>query len=131
MIELTLTLQGPLFDGRADKALDDYTRAVAKRVADKGTAEVRTRLAAVLRHPTAEGGHYRDHITNRAVTDGYLITDTRSEYGPWLEGTSTRNRTTRFKGYHTFRLITQQLGHQAQAVAESAIGPYIVRMGGR
>jgi hypothetical protein len=128
MLTIDSELSGPLFDGEADKALDDYARAIERHIADYGVAQIRHHLDVVVRHPT---GHYRDHVKDRAVAAGYQIHDSRVVYGPWLEGISERNRSTRFKGYATFRLMTGHLNRSAVYLAESIIDPYLERMGGR
>ena len=38
-----------------------------------------------------------------------IIHDSKVIYGPWLEGISSRNQTSRFKGYSLFRKAHQQL----------------------
>lgn len=42
-------------------------------------------------------------------------------YGPWLEGTSSRNQTTRFKGYAMFRRTKQQLDKEKDRIMGRAI----------
>jgi hypothetical protein len=49
-------------------------------------------------------------------------------YGPWLEGVGSRNRTTRFKGYFTFRRTAQQLKSRSTAVANGVLRRYLSRM---
>lgn len=128
MIALEVELSGPLFNGEADKAIDDYVRAAEKHIADHGVSLIHQHLDVVLRQQ--DPGGYHDHIANRATADGYLIHDSQVIYGPWLEGISERNESTRFKGYATFRLMTGQLNRSAAALAEAIIDPYLARMGG-
>jgi hypothetical protein len=128
MLTFDFEMSGPLFDGRAGKALDEYVLAAEQHLAEQGEAMVERHFKARVRNPT---GYYQSHIRNRAVADGHLITDSRVIYGPWLEGTSQRNRETRFKGYASFRRTTQQLDRSAAVLAESIIDPYLARMGGR
>lgn len=55
-------------------------------------------------------GHYRRSVNGRML--GSLhgeIHDSKVVYGPWLEGVSARNQTTRFKGYAAFRRARQEL----------------------
>jgi hypothetical protein len=63
-----------------------------------------------------------DHATEEAVT-----TD-NATYGPWLEGTGSRNETTRFKGYHGFRQAGQELDRQAKEIADRAMEPHVEAM---
>ena len=86
------------------------------------------RLQSVLRHET---GKYRSKIkTDRVSEERWDITDQGYYYGPWLEGTGSRNETTRFKGYGTFRRITQELQERAPAIADVAFSRYIEQLGG-
>ena len=50
-----------------------------------------------------------------------LIHDSNVIYGPWLEGTSSRNQTTRFKGYSMFRRTTQQLNREKGRIVNGHI----------
>jgi hypothetical protein len=121
-MDVTFEARGPLFDGRLEHAIAVGLEDGLDDVAQRGVNLVRQRLGGVLRHPT---GHYESVIqteragADRAVTDGGII------YGPWLEGVSERNRTTRFKGYATFRRTTAELDRQAGAIAERAISDRI------
>lgn len=69
----------------------------------------------------ASTGHYRRSI--HGVTEHLhgRIDDSGVVYGPWLEGTSSRNETTRFKGYASFRRVGQALVREAPRVLESEI----------
>lgn len=112
------TSGGSLFDGSAERAIgraaDDAERVVAR----EGERMVRLRLGTVLRRPT---GRYMSRI--RTVRRGGVseVNDSGIIYGPWLEGTGSRNRTTRFKGYFTFRTVSQQLDRRAGRLAEPVI----------
>jgi len=58
----------------------------------------------------ASTGNYRRNVHGEVRSYFFLrqqsfgrIHDSGVVYGPWLEGTSRRNNTTRFKGYRSFR----------------------------
>lgn len=119
-------ISGPLFDGRADAAVNAFTDEAEVRIAEHGVNMVRTQLDRVLRNPT---GYYESQVqTDRSVGD-VAINDNGVVYGPWLEGVGSRNRTTRFKGYATFRIVTQQLDAISVHIAEGVLPPYLARMG--
>ena len=114
-----VSFSGPLFDGRADAALRRYLDVMPDDVAQKGIDMIHVRLAGVLRHDT---GRYTAHVHKEKQLDDLVITDTPVVYGPWLEGTGSRNSPrTRFKGYHTFRLIRQMLDTQAGDIAQHSL----------
>lgn len=128
MIDLEVTASGPIFDGRAVKAVDDFLTEAEEVVADEGVNRVRARLGNVLRNPT---GAYQSRITTDLARQDRVVTDQRSVKGPWLEGTSSRNRTTRFKGYRTFRIVAQDLQGDAARIAEQrALPKFLRRMNG-
>jgi hypothetical protein len=113
--------RGPVFDGRAERANRELTGACVERVAREGKNDVTTRLDQVIRHPTP---YYETRIrTDKQTAERWLINDGPHtfKYGPWLEGTGSRNRTTRFKGYWTFKIVTQKLRTKAGRVAEGEL----------
>ncbi|MEU3161785.1 hypothetical protein ABZ753_30935 [Streptomyces griseoincarnatus] len=84
---------------------------------------IHTRLRQVLRHPT---GYYQSKISVDRTGDGrYKIHDQRIIYGPWLEGTGSRNSpVTRFPGYFTFRRTKALLDRQAPQIARELLARY-------
>ncbi len=120
----TVTTSGPIFDGRADLALGQACRESERRIAILGASMVRTFLNRVLRVQTP---FYRMQVEAEPEAPGWKIWDQDVIYGPWLEGTGSRNRTTRFKGYFTFRTIAAQLQARAAAVCEHVITTYQAR----
>jgi len=110
---------GPLFDGRAAEIIDRYVDAVRHDVAQEGENRIHAVLGTVLRQNT---GRYESMIhTERQVND-LAITDTPIVYGPWLEGEGSRNfPRTRFRGYHTFRNVSQTLEADAGDIAERTL----------
>lgn len=127
-MDMKTTATGPLFDGRAEKAVADFLGDATRDVADRGVNEVRSRLGQAFQNPT---GSYRSKVvTDRASTDGWAVTDGGVVYGPWLEGVGSRNKSTRFKGYQTFRRTAQWLDGKAGGIAETTLKRFLPRMGG-
>lgn len=123
-VQVQMNVSGPLFDGRAEAAIDDFLDAAKSTVADVAVIELRTLGMSQYDHPT---GFYVSTIHVERVMEDYVITD-NAVYGDWLEGVSSRNAATRFKGYKTFRLITQRLKRDAVVIAEATIRRFISRM---
>lgn len=123
--QVTVRRSGPLFDGRARQAVQSYARAAEKAVAQEGARMVRRRLHQVLRHPT---GYYEGHVAAEMVNDRWEVNDDGVVYGPWLEGTGSRNRTTRFKGYATFRRTRALLDRQSAQIAQRELPRYLREM---
>jgi hypothetical protein len=125
-VNVTVTQKGAIFNASATKAA--ATRMVTginEAIAQEGVNRVKSRLGQVLQNPT---GYYESRIqtkrgtTYRGVWDGGVI------YGGWLEGVSSRNKTTRFKGYHVFRDIQQQLAKDKERIAQPLVTKFISEM---
>lgn len=115
----TVRKRGPLFsEARRHRIIDAACVQAHQAVAKVGNDQVHRRLHGVLRHPT---GFYESHVVTDLAETESRVTDSGIIYGHWLEGTGSRNRTTRFKGYFTFRLITQGLRRDAGKIAEAAM----------
>ena len=115
-VEVKLT--GPIFDGKAGPMLQKATARAVKVLADKGEERLaqlaRPRPAGVYLSVTQAGrrkaskGNFRRQM-RKAVTETGARLYNKTIYGPWLEGTSSRNATTRFKGYAMYRKTAQYL----------------------
>lgn len=119
-----VTVSGPLFDGQAQAALDAYAERLPDDIAQEGQQMVRDHLNLVLRQNL---GVYvsRVHVRHDFAS---MVIENDMVYSPWLEGIDERNRSTRFKGYHTFRIIGQRLDDEAEGMAEDILRPYLEEM---
>lgn len=122
----SVNASGPIFDGSAERALGDFLEDASKNLGEYVQGEVQNRLKTVLRHPT---GFYQSHIDIKVIDTHAVVSDSGVIYGPWLEGVSSRNKRSRFKGYHTFRLVNQQIQAKSVDVAERDLHRYLDRMG--
>jgi hypothetical protein len=122
-ISAKVTTRGGIFKpsgiaavGRAEMRVEDTTAA-------EGVSMVRSRLRSVLQNPT---GYYSSQIRARRDTIGTAeVTDSGVIYGPWLEGVSSRNQTTRFKGYATFRRTKQELAGKVPGIVKGDIATLV------
>ena len=103
------------------------TADIVERLAVEGERRWLTGLAATLRKPT---GAYVSRIDHQSSATRSRVHDNRAIYGPWLEGTGSRNKTTRFKGYANARKATQQLEAGAPHLAEQVIREHLSELGG-
>ena len=126
-IDVSVLTRGPVFDGRAPAAVRAYLADATQQVAQQAFADVHHELDRVIREPTP---YYETQILNDRVSgERWRIHDRGISYGPWLEGTSSRNRTTRFKGYATFRRICQAFNQgKARTIAERVLARHIGRL---
>jgi len=123
-------VSGPLFDGRADAAvtawLDDTKKDLASTAADM------LRAFPMDKTGRARGG-FQSNINAVSRGPDQVITGPTIRgvaWTPWLEGTSQRNNSTRFKGYRLFRQTAAELSLHVKPVAEEKLPPYIEAMGG-
>jgi hypothetical protein len=103
---------------KAAVLVENGVQEAGEDIAQEAYNEIRKRLNQVLQHPT---GHYESRVMTSTQSNTLVISDGGVIYGPWLEGTSSRNGRTRFKGYHVFREIQQRMVKQADTIADAAI----------
>lgn len=140
-VHIDISASGPVFDGQAEEIIDRYCTHVEQVIGDKGVAMIRAYLPTqykYLKDPSSLGWHgnrnhfipglYQSVIHTVQLDDAVLIHDTPCVYGPWLEGVGSRNPVTRFKGYHTFRIISQVLNGMATDIATAELPRYIAEM---
>ena len=125
-LNVTVRQKGAVFNASASKAAGQRMVVnINEALAQEGVNRVKQRLGQVLQNPT---GYYESRIQTvkraayRGVSDGGVI------YGGWLEGISSRNRTTRFKGYHVFRDIQQQLARDKERLAQPFVNKFVQEM---
>lgn len=114
-LEIEVTDNSPITDGRLSRATTDALEAAERETAELGRQMIRQHLGRVLRHPT---GRYESGIVAEKVGENWRVSDSGIVYGPWLEGVSRRNARSRFKGYATFRKIGQELGREGVTILE-------------
>ena len=126
-VHATINMDGPLYDGRAERAMSDFAEAAVDAVAEQGFADIGFTLIRVLKHPT---GYYQSRIRNRQLgPTTRVLYDDRVIYGAWLEGVGSRNTpVTRFEGYFTFRRVAMGLRRKAKPLAEQTLRKYLGRM---
>ena len=119
-------LRGPLLEGRAPAIITEAIKAAVADVTAEGERDVKLQLRPG--HGLVSG-HYRRSIHGETGSALHgRIHDSNVVYGPWLEGVSSRNQTTRFKGYAMFRNATQQLERKKGALLEHRVRQAVGRM---
>ena len=97
-------------------------------VADIAETRVRTHLST---HQRVQTGFNVSHVQTKNVSATQTdVVQTNAVYGPWIEGTGSRNRTTRFKGYRTFRTIGQEMRSRVGAIIAPHVRSMIEELGG-
>ncbi|WP_030798969.1 hypothetical protein [Streptomyces sp. NRRL S-337] len=121
--------EGPLFDGRAERAIQDAANDARDDVSQFAEEHVLALTGQYFRHPS---GYYESHImTTRVSADVDLVHDQGVVYGPWLEGVGSRNApATRFAGYGHWRQTKQLVEARGPEIAERAVRRHLPEMGG-
>jgi hypothetical protein len=116
---VSVTAIGPVFNGQLQRAIVAGTHEGLVQLGDDAKVNILQVFSDVLRtHPTMrlEGG-----VRVRPVGADFIVDDGGVIYGSWIEGLGSRNRTSRFKGYATYRRVTQALNLRAAQVVAKAI----------
>lgn len=126
--------RGPIFDGGANAALDSYVRDFQEELAHQGQSIIRDKANRMNKSGRGGTGRAAAHVHARNEGGSWKVVG-ESEAGetwwPWLEGETKRNFTTRFRGYHTFRMTAGILNKRAKRVGDELIKKYLPLMGGR
>jgi glycine/D-amino acid oxidase-like deaminating enzyme len=121
------TVKGPFFDAGYTRAKTREMLVGATRdVSQQAFVETMTNLNARIRHPTP---YYETQINTRNDS-AYVrtVNDNGVIYGPWLEGVGSRNRTTRFKGYFSFRRAAQKVRRMIPKLTRGRVRTFIRSM---
>jgi hypothetical protein len=130
-VRVDCRVSGPLANGDAEKAAEDWAKNTTQALADKGVEILRS-------WPMNKTGRAHGAFENALKTERISPTETRIPgpmergvvWSPWLEGTTKRNDSTGFKGYGLFRRTRLQLQKMAPQVAQAELEKALPRMGG-
>lgn len=148
IIHASLDAHGALLDGTAHGDVRRFMVHIEDYLAEEAISRIRAYLPTQYMYLGHNGGtpyynpvppnagFYQTQIhSTRLDVDSVMVTDTPVVYGPWLEGVSSKNLVIwphrfnppprRFPGYHTFRIIGQQLNSEAGAIAEREFQPFM------
>lgn len=126
-VRATVKLTGPLADGSAPQIVHTWLDGVKQDIAGEGVRMLR----AVKMDKTGRAtGHYQAELQATTVSYNDVKLHSAAIYGPWLEGVSERNRSTRFKGYHLWRQTAQELDRLAPQIAEKRMPELVRELGG-
>lgn len=122
-LDVSTQSRGPMFDGRAQRAANEYVNRLERQLADDGRTILLDQLDRVLKTQTPY------YTTRIEVVDGNKIWDNRVVYGPWLAGIGSRNYpVTRFKGYDHWIQTRHILNERKRGIGERLLRRYTGRM---
>lgn len=120
-VTVTVDTSGPFFDGRAQRALEEFVDGAPYEIAGEGVGTWLSIYRPQVQHPTP----YYEYLVHRervAYGESRLWDGGKVKYGPWLEGNGTRNYpVTRFRGYHSMEKSTPIIQAQAGGIAENLL----------
>jgi hypothetical protein len=130
-IKLDCQVSGPLGDGTAIKAAEQWAERTSQALADEGVAMLRA-------FPMDKTGRARGGFQGALKTVRRSPTEVRIPgpqqrgvaWSPWLEGGSKRNSSTGFKGYHLFRKTRLALSKEAPQIGQKELDKLMAEMGG-
>ena len=139
-VNTSVELKGPLFK-EGISFIDDAAEAAVQELMEDGES----RLDETLRTGDEGGvfltvqqagkrksvGDYRRGVSGVRRRLHALISDGGKVYGPWLEGTSPKNKTSRFKGYAQFRKTKDWLQKRAKKTLQRHVARAVKRLNGR
>jgi hypothetical protein len=127
-----VTISGPLFDGRAAEAVDEWLTKTKAELGEQAYAIVRSKADRMNRSGRGGTGQAAGGV-RIAYADAVVVSGGihEGEFSwPWLEGTSKRNQSTPFRGYHAFRLASRIVAKRARKTAQANLEDFIGQMGG-
>lgn len=111
---ISITFTGPFFNG-IQAQITAMVDEMQYRVAAAALERVQYNLDRSIQFPTP---YYETQIMMQTQLTDLVVHDRGIAYGPWLEGVSSRNRTSSFSGYHSFRRAADEVRRQAPAICQ-------------
>ena len=110
-VDVTVQTSGPLFTSDVEAVINRWLGPVKGSYGRQGLSQMGFWMDHYFRDPTP---FYETMVTTERRGDDVVIHDRGIVYGDWLAGVSSRNQTTRFKGYahwrRTFQWLEQEEG---------------------
>ena len=120
---VSVTMRGAIVEGKTAKPAADLIRAIDKAVAEDTKDTWFRLLRKSVRKWT---GAYGRTIKVKHTAKQSIVSDFGAQpYGPWLEGTSRRNRATRFKGYHALKRARAEVQQRAGKIGEKVTAKHL------
>ncbi len=132
-VRAVVKVSGPIFDGVAERVIEQVLHETNKDLADKGRDEIRAAADAMDRSGRGGTGRAAAGVTLSERPGGYRIFGAMRQgevWWPWLEGSTSRNRKTKFHGYHTFSKTAKRLDDIAADTLQKHLSEHLAELGG-
>lgn len=121
-----MPVQGGLFDGGWEAGMTELIVDLTGAVADTALDTWRGNLDRNIR---VNQGHYVSETRVTRTDDAAIVNDGTSVYGPWLEGTGSRNDpVTRFKGYDSARDAAAAINEKTDEIGAPVVARFVEAM---
>ncbi len=125
---VTIQVSGPWFDGQVPGLVTQMLDEIKYQISSQVLADWMLHMDQSFKSPTP---YYETQAMVQRVSEDWVVHDRGLTYGPWLEGLSTRNDTTRFKGYASLRRAVQSVTrHKAGQIVARIVRNHVGRMNG-
>ena len=128
MLEISFNsrVSGPISSGRMQKDVAAYEHDVAEAIAEFGEKTWVHNLEGSIREPTP---YYWTRIDTRELSPNrYEVHDHDIVYGPWLEGTGSRNAPNSiFPGYRSLARTKESVRRRRGGIARRILREYRAR----
>jgi hypothetical protein len=122
---LNMIVKGPIVEGKTAPLVAAMIRDVDHAYAEALLTDWRDLLRGSVRKWTGAYGRAMKVIHTAKQSK---VGDSGKPYGMWLEGTSRRNKTTRFKGYAALKRAKAQMQRgSGKAIAEKIVHEHVGR----
>jgi hypothetical protein len=122
-LNITVAQKGQIFDAAKSKAAATrMVTAINEVLAEETLARIKAIYNRSVVNPT---GYYESQlqVERRGTYRG--VTDNKVSYGGWLEGIDPRNRSTRFKGYGSFKHAKSSIQQDKERIAQPAVTKFV------
>lgn len=130
-IRADAVVTGPLFDGRAARAAQEWAEKTSQALGDEGVKMLRQ--VPMNKSGRATGAFQEKVQAVRRSPSEVRIAGPQERgvvWASWLEGVSKRNQSTGFKGYRLFRKTRQALDEKATEIGQRELEKLLPEMGG-
>lgn len=127
---MKLDVSGALADGRAEDAIGEWQERTSQALADEA-------MKLLGDFPMDKSGRstgaFRSSLQERRKSQSDVsIPGMRIRgvtWGPWLEGTTQRNRSTKFRGYRLFAKTRAELDNMATEIGQRELDAVMAEIG--
>lgn len=126
-LETEVDVRGAYLQGRDVPIMREFFEQAKQEVARVGITEIQQRLGKAAKHPT---GRFAGAVKDNDLAKGRTIMADYPQvlYGPWLEGVSARNESTRFKGYRMFKLTRGRLRKNVGPIIQHLLDQAVAKL---